>query len=178
MAGFISAAASRPSLQRVEVTRSQLEFMNAPSWRNPSVPPLAASSWTPALQQAPGSMGLRPKRAFREDVKHCLFRCGPTALSSSRLRLGCGVCPISQVLEPVAHRRHNDKEVLTEEGLGLMLSRSVSAADAAHRRPDQRTGRRVIRLGGDLRRGFSRPSPAPRGRWSCRRTRGCRVHPG
>ena len=86
--------------------------------------------------------------------------------------------PISQVLEPVTRRPENDKEVLTEEGLGLMLSRSVSTADAAHCRPDQRTGRRVIRLGGDLRRGFSRPSPAPRGRRSCRRTRGCRVHPG
>ena len=35
-----------------------------------------------------------------------------------------------------------------------------------------------IRPGGDLRRGFSRPSPAPRGRRSCRRTRGCRVHLG
>src|SRR5271165_2207112 len=47
--------------------------------------------------------------------------------------------PISQVLEPITQRPENDKEVLTEEGLGLMLSRSVSAADAAHRRPDQRT---------------------------------------
>ncbi len=62
--------------------------------------------------------------------------------------------PISQVLAPVTSRPENDKEVLTEEGLGLMLSRSVSTADAAHCRPDQRTGRR----GGDLRRGFSRPS--------------------
>lgn len=51
--------------------------------------------------------------------------------------------PISQVLEPITHRPENDKEVLTEEGLGLMLSRSVSAADAAHRRPDQRTDCRV-----------------------------------
>ena len=48
-------------------------------------------------------------------------------------------CPISQVLEPIAHRPDNDEEVLTEEWLGLMLSRSVSAANAAHRRPDQRT---------------------------------------
>ena len=48
-----------------------------------------------------------------------------------------------KVVEPITHRPEHDKEVLTEEGLGLMLSRSVSAADAAHRRPDQRTDCRV-----------------------------------
>jgi hypothetical protein len=51
--------------------------------------------------------------------------------------------PISQALEPITHRPENDKEILTEEGLGLMLSLSVNAAAAAHRRPDQRTDCRV-----------------------------------
>jgi len=48
-------------------------------------------------------------------------------------------------------RPENNKEVLTEEGLGLMLSRSASAADAAHRRPDQRTDCRVLEAYGPVR---------------------------
>ena len=41
------------------------------------------------------------------------------------------------------HRPENGEEVLTEKRLSLMLSRSVSTANAAHRRPDQRTDGRV-----------------------------------
>ena len=61
---------------------------------------------------------------------------------------------------------------LINEGLGLMLSRSVSTADAAHRCPDQRTGRRVIRLAAGIcvavSVGLVRPTSFPRG-WACGR---------
>ena len=59
--------------------------------------------------------------------------------------------PISQVLEPITHRPEHDEEVLMEEGSGLMLSRAVSTADAAHRRPNQRTGGQVGEAPGPVR---------------------------
>jgi len=68
--------------------------------------------------------------------------------------------PVPDVFDPIAHRPEDDEEVLTEKRLRLMLGRPVSPSDAPQRRPDH-TGRRVIRLGGDLRRGFSRPLVRP-----------------
>ncbi len=59
--------------------------------------------------------------------------------------------PIPEVLDPVAHRPENDEKVLTEKRPGLTLSRPVSAANAAHGRPDQRTGRRVWEAPGPVR---------------------------
>jgi hypothetical protein len=51
--------------------------------------------------------------------------------------------PIAEVFEPITRPCGTDKEVLTEERLGLPLRCSRRTANAAHRRPDQRTSRRV-----------------------------------
>ena len=59
--------------------------------------------------------------------------------------------PIPEVLEPITHRPENGEEVLTEEGLGMMLSGPVSAANSTHRRPDQRPGGRVREAPGPVR---------------------------
>jgi hypothetical protein len=59
--------------------------------------------------------------------------------------------PISQVLEPIAHRPEDDKEVFTQEGFGLTLCCSMSASDAAHRHSDQRAGGRVWEVPGPVR---------------------------
>src|SRR5208282_5864277 len=50
--------------------------------------------------------------------------------------------PISEVLDPVAHRPEDDEKVLTKKRPGLTLSRPVSTANTAHGPPDQKTGRR------------------------------------
>jgi hypothetical protein len=42
---------------------------------------------------------------------------------------------VPQVLEPITHRPENDKDVLTEEGLGLMLSRSEALQSLRVRGP-------------------------------------------
>src|SRR5271165_2771004 len=82
----------------------------------------------PPAQRRPASgRGWRATAALRRPPANPISRRARSRRSLSR--------------SPIAPR--TTKEVLTEEGLGLMLSRSVSAADAAHRRPDQRTDCRV-----------------------------------
>ena len=81
----------------------------------------------------------RPRRAGQLPVEVASDR----PRSGGRLQIRSAEEPDLAGPKPITHRPENDKEVLTEEGLGLMLSRSVCAADAAHRRPDQRTDCRV-----------------------------------
>src|SRR5271166_4664376 len=97
-------------------------FIGVPPQAVPRPGPLPPAPRRPASGRGWRATGRAPEAAYKSDQQKS---------------------PISQVLEPITHRPENDKEVLTEEGLGLMLSRSVSAADAAHRRPDQRTDCRV-----------------------------------
>ncbi len=100
-------------------------------------------------------VGLRPPDGQNDPLPNPL---DVNAVNCSKLGTPEAACkpdqeqsPIPQVLEPIAHRPENGKKVLTEQRLGLTLSRSVSASDAAHRRPDQRTRDRVWETPGPVR---------------------------
>ena len=84
------------------------------------------TSWDPVAR----TQGMQVPNTFNVGAVDC-NKFGPPEAAGKPEQQERSVPP---VLEPVTHSGKNDEQVLTEEGLGLTLSRSAFSSDAAHDR--------------------------------------------